>query len=49
MKLITNSQIKFKSAILKLILQDHNDTYILFKRTIIIFGEGADDVARAAD
>ena len=30
----TNSQIKFKTAMLKLSLCDYSDSYIIFKRTI---------------
>ena len=44
-----NSQIKFKTAMLKFSLCDYSDAYILVKRTITINGRGADDAARQAD
>lgn len=30
-------------------LEDHSDTYILFKRTITVVGVRADEAARVAD
>ena len=36
----TNSQIKFKTAMLKPSLYDHSDAYILLKGMITIAGEG---------
>ena len=44
-----NSQIKFKTTILKCSLCDYSDAYILFKGTITINGRGADAAARQAD
>ena len=42
----TNSQIKFKTSMLKSSLCDYSDAYILVTRTIEITGEGADDVEK---
>ena len=44
-----NSQIKFKTTMLKSSLCDYSDAYILVKGTIIIAGAGADAAARQAD
>ena len=44
-----NSQIKFKTTMLKSSLCDYSDTYILVKGTITIAGAGADAAARQAD
>ena len=44
-----NSQIKFKTTMLKSGLCDHGDAYILVKGTITINGRGADVAARQAD
>ena len=44
-----NSQIKFKTTMLKYSLCDYSDVYILVKGTITIAGEGADAAARRAD
>ena len=44
-----NSQIKFKTTMLKSSLCDYSDTYILVKGTITVNGRGGDDVARRAD
>ena len=44
-----NSQIKFKTTMLKSSLCDYSDAYILVKGTITINGKGADDAARQAD
>ena len=44
-----NSQIKFKTTILKSSLCDYSDAYILVKGTITIMGAGADAAARQAD
>ena len=44
-----NSQIKFKTTMLKSSLCDYSDAYILVKETITIAGEGADAAARHAD
>ena len=41
----TNSQIAFKTTMLKLGLCDYSDAYILVKETIIIIEERADVVA----
>ena len=43
-----NSQIKFKTTMLKSSLCDYSDAYILVKRTIPITGAGADAAARQA-
>ena len=44
-----NSQIKFKTTMLKSSLGDCSDAYILVKRKITIAGAGADAAARQAD
>ena len=44
-----NSQIKFKSTMLKSNLCDYSDAYILVKGRITITGAGDDDAARQAD
>ena len=44
-----NSQIKFKTTMLKSSLCDHSDAYFLVKGTITINGIGADAAARRAD
>ena len=44
-----NSQIKFKTTMLKSSLCDYSDTYILVKGTITITGAGDDAAARRAD
>ena len=44
-----NSQIKFKTTMLKSTLCDYSDAYILVKGTITIIGRGADAAARQAD
>ena len=44
-----NSQIKFKTTMLKSSLCDYSDAYIHVKGTITINGRGADDAARQAD
>ena len=44
-----NSQIKFKSTMLKSSLCDYSDAYILVKGTITITGAGNDAAARQAD
>ena len=44
-----NSQIKFKTTMLKSSLCDYSDAYILVKGTITINGRGADDAAKRAD
>ena len=44
-----NSQIKFKTTMLKSSLCDYSDAYILVKGTITIDGAGADAAARQAD
>ena len=45
----TNSQIKFKTTMLKSSLRDYSDAYILAKGTITITGAGADAAARQTD
>ena len=42
----TNSQITFKTTMLKLSLCDHSDAYILVKGTITIFGTGVTAAGR---
>ena len=44
-----NSQIKFKTTMLKSSLCDYSNAYILVKGRIAITGAGADEVARQAD
>ena len=44
-----NSQIKFKTTMLKSSLCDYSDAYILVNGTITINGIGADAAARRAD
>ena len=44
-----NSQIKFKTTMLKSSLCDYSDAYILVKGKITIIGRGADAAARQAD
>ena len=44
-----NSQIKFKTTMLKSSFCDYSDAYILVKGTITIAGAGADAAARQAD
>ena len=44
-----NSQIKFKTTMLKSSLCDYSDAYILLKGKITIAGAGADAAARQAD
>ena len=44
-----NSQIKFKTTMLKSSLCDYSDAFILLKGTITIDGRGADDAAKQAD
>ena len=44
-----NSQIKFKTTMLKSSLCDYSDAYILVKGTIAITGAGGDAAARQAD
>ena len=44
-----NSQIKFKTTMLKSSLCDYSDTYILVNGTITITGAGNDAAARQAD
>ena len=44
-----NSQIKFKTSMVKSILCDYSDAYILVSGTITIDEEGADDNAKILD
>ena len=44
-----NSDIRFKTAMLKFSVCDYSDAYILVKGRIAITGEGADDAARQVD
>ena len=46
---IVNSQTKFKISMLRSILHDYSDAYILLSTTIKITGEGADDTAKQLD
>ena len=46
---IVNSQIKFKTSMLRSLLYDYSDAYILLSTTIKITGEGADDAAKQLD
>ena len=45
----TNSQIKFKTSILRSSLCDYSNTYILVSGTITVTGAGADDAAKRLD
>ena len=45
----TNSQITFKTSMLKSSLCDYTDAYILVNGTITITGAGADDAAKQLD
>ena len=44
-----NSQIKFKTSMLKSSLCDYNDAYILVTGTLTITGVGNDDVAKQTE
>ena len=45
----TNSQIKFKTSMIKSSLYDYSDAYILVKGKITVVGAGADNASRAVD
>ena len=45
----TNSQIKFKTSMLKSSLCDYSDAYILVSANITVVGAGADAAATAAN
>ena len=45
----TNSQIKFKTSMLRLNLCDYSDVYILVSGTVIITGAGAEDASKRLD
>ena len=45
----TNSQIKFKTSMLRSNLYDYSDAYILIIETITTAGEGGDGVAKQAN
>ena len=45
----TNSQIKFKTSMLRTSLCDYNDAYTLASGTITMTGEGDDAAGRQAD
>ena len=45
----TNSQIRFKTSMLRSSLCDYSDAYVLVSGTITITGEGGDDDAKWAD
>ena len=45
----TNSQIKFKTSMIKSSLYDYSDAYILIKGKITVVGAGADNASRAVD
>ena len=44
-----NSQIEFKTTMIKPSLYDYSDVYLLVKGTITVVGQGADAVAIAAN
>ena len=48
-EIYTDSDIKFKTTMLRSSLSDYADAYILFKGTITITGGGDDAAARRAD
>ena len=45
----TDSQIRFKTSVLRLNLFDYSDAYILVSGTIAVTGAGADNVAKRLD
>ena len=45
----TNSQIKFKTSMLRSSLYDYSDAYILVSGTLTIIGAGTDDAAKRID
>ena len=45
----TNSQIKFKTSMLRSSLCDYSNAYIIVSRTVTITGAGADDAAKRLD
>ena len=45
----TNSDIRFKTTMLKASLSDYSDAYILLKGTITVTGEGADAAIKQVD
>ena len=45
----TNSQIKFKTSVIKSSLYDYSDAYILVKGNITVVGAGADNASGAVD
>ena len=45
----SNSQIKFKTSVLRTSLCDYSDTYILVSGNITIIGAGNDDATRRLD
>ena len=45
----TNSQVKFKTSILKSSLYDYSDAYILTSGTMTLTGAGTDDNAKRLD
>ena len=45
----TNSQVKFKTSVLKSSLYDYSDAYILASGTIKLTGAGTDDNAKRLD
>ena len=48
-KINTNSQVKFKTSMLKSSLCDYSDVYILASGTITFTGAGADDASKQLD
>ena len=45
----TNSQVKFKTSMIKSNLYDYSDAYILVKGKITVVGAGAENASRAVD
>ena len=45
----TNSQIRFKTTVLRSSLCDYSDVYIFVKGTVTLIGQGSDVLATQAD
>ena len=45
----TNSQVKFRTSMIKSNLYDYSDAYILVKGKITVVGAGAENASRAVD
>ena len=45
----TNSQIRFKTTVLRSRLCDYSDVYIIVKGTVTLIGQGSDVLATQAD